>query len=656
MMQAEDFADGSVAFRDLGRHTYCIARSGHGKSAIIRGLVHQLMSEESQALYPCAILYLDPKGDDALAVVREAEALDLSRIALLDPVRAGFSVNPLELPPYQDEEERVRVVNLYTGFVMAIVKEWYGSDLTNAPRMTRIMERILDALYHLSDAPTWIDLNDVVTKLQSGDKAEVDALMKTFSEALGKTGAEELQKALEAIKGFQREAFDPVLTRIERFATDSYLRKLFSVRHSSINFSELIKPGHLTIVRVPAAEVGDHVRSLIMSMVVLKLWFSVLERTGKTTEEERTPVLALVDEFQNLQGMGVLQVLLAEARSHKLGLWLAHQNLDQVDDKMLASILGNTSTQIAGRLSGEDAARIARNWEREQILERQIEARLVTLPDWTFLVREMPGPGQEQQPPYQVVTLPPPTPKRSFDDLKPFYEEMKQRYGLANVEKSLFSKEATQKWMNYLPEGYPELPTRETWLILTALEKKQPANKTDLSKLTTIERDSPGTVQERGITALLETMKDQGIIEIATVKKRGPVSQIDYRLTDTGRRLLACDFATIGEADAMNIATKAREHYISSGLFFMVGRQDLDMERKPDAVVYDYLNNKAILIEVESPSHITTHGDQLKRHMVQIAPFAEEHVWVKMESEAAVKELISQLPADQASRVKIFVV
>ena len=655
-MQAEDFGHGSMSFNDLGRHIYCMARSGHGKSALIRGLVHQLITDEAQKVYPCAVIYIDPKGDDALAMLREAESLDPSKVTILDAIRTGFAVNPLELPPYRDDEDRMRVASLHTGFTQTIMKEWFGSDKTNAPRMLRIIERLQDALYALTDAPTWIDMHDIVTTFQTKDRAEMAKVLATLQEALGKAGADELSRALDSIAAFKEDAFDPVQTRIERFATDPYLKKLFSIRHSTVDFSELIKPGHLTVVRVPAGEVGEQIRNLIMSMVVLKLWFTILERTGKTTEEERTPVILAVDEFQNLQSMGILQVLLAEARSHKLGLWLAHQNLAQIDDKMLGAILGNTATQIAGRLAGEDASRIARNWERNSELEKAIESRLVTLPDWTFLVREQAQPGKEQQPPYQIITLPPPVAKRSYDDLKPFMEEMRQRYGLAKVEKSLFSEEARMKWMSFLSEDYPALPTRETWLALTALEKKGVANKTNISRMTALERDSPGAVQEGGLTTLLEKMKDDRLIEIASVKKRGPVTAIDYRLSAEGTRLLKCGYTDIGKDDAQEIAAKAREYYVSHGQFFQVCRQDLDMPRKPDAAAYDYLNQKAIAVEIESPSHVGTHADQLMRHFQEIEPFNELHVWVKKESEAKVQELLRQLPADQTVRVKLFVV
>jgi DNA-binding PadR family transcriptional regulator len=323
---------------------------------------------------------------------------------------------------------------------------------------------------------------------------------------------------------------------------------------------------------------------------------------------------------------------------------------------MLGAILGNTATQIAGRLAGEDASRIARNWERNSELEKAIESRLVTLPDWTFLVREQAQPGKEQQPPYQVLTLPPPEPKRSYDDLKHFMAEMKQRYGLAKVEKSLFSAEARMKWMSFLSEDYPALPTRETWLVLTALEKKNTANKTEISRMTALERDSPGALQEGGLTALLEKMKDDGLIEIAAVKKRGPVTAIDYRLSNEGERLLSCDYAAIGKEDAQEIATKAREYYVSHGQFFQVCRQDLDMPRKPDAAAYDYLNGKAIAVEIESPGHVDTHADQLMRHFQEVDPFSELHVWIRKESEAKVQDLIRQLPADQAGKVRIYAV
>jgi len=47
-----------------------------------------------------------------------------------------------------------------------------------------------------------------------------------------------------------KEAFDPVLTRLSEFATDPFLRKMFSVRRSTLDFRKLLEPGSFTVIRV----------------------------------------------------------------------------------------------------------------------------------------------------------------------------------------------------------------------------------------------------------------------------------------------------------------------------------------------------------------------------------------------------------------------
>ena len=659
-----DFSHGSMAFTDLGRHVYCIARTGHGKSAILRNLVHQLMTEEAQRLYPCALVYIDPKGDDSLKMLEEAPDLSSSssspsaaaaaddRYVLLDPVRTGFSVNPLELPPYSSPEDRERITSLYEGFFQSLLLEWYGDRVADAPRMIRILETIIHALYQLEDAPTFIDLHDVVTTLQRGDRAEVAKLMQRFNEVLsGREEQEELRNAIQAVAELRSEAFDPVLTRISKFATNSYLRKLFSTRRSTVDMSERIRPGRLTLVRVPASEIGANVRDLIMSLVTLKIWFSVLLRTGQTTEEEgRTPVILMIDEFQNIQGLGVLQTMLAEARSHRLGLWLAHQNLAQVDDRLLKSILGNTGTQIAGRLSGEDANRIASNWDPS--LKQEIVQTLTTIPDYHFLIRELPPPGQEQNPPYEKTTCPPPAAVRSFSSeaLKGFLEEMRTKYGKAKVERSIFSqmKEEIREWER-LSVVQP-IPTKGAWKVLAALSSIERAGFTKICELSGLPR-TPETQK------VLDDLYDLGLIRVASSNAVGTRyygltgKAVDGILPPATKE----GFSSIGGEDAQEIALAARKWYLEHGWFFALARQDLEMKRKVDCVAFDYDNNTAAGVEIESPNHVSTHPEELKAHLLEVEPFQELHVWVREESKARVDELVDQLPADQKEKVRVFV-
>ncbi|MEM2499824.1 MAG: type IV secretion system DNA-binding domain-containing protein, partial [Sulfolobales archaeon] len=377
---------GRLSWRHLQHHVYCVASSGAGKSTLMRNAVVQLQRASREGAFPCSVWFIDPKGDDSLKLLQELESLE--GVLFLDPL-VGFSINPFELPRgYMDRDW---VVSLYIGYLMNLVQEWYGSSHETSPRMFRIMESILRYLYFETDAPTFIDIHDVVVRLRSGEKELVQPILNRVGEVLGRFQAEELRKALESIASMRGEAFDPVLHRLEKFATDPFLKRLFSVRHSTVDFMERLKPGSVTVIR--CAHVGEHIRGLIMSSVVLKLWFTVQFRAALQPEEQRVPAVLFIDEFQELQSLGILRTLLAQARSFKLALWLSHQNLSQLDEELLKTVLGNTAVQIAGPVSGEDARRLARHWDLQFAAE--IEQALVTMPFYTFMVRERSFSGEQ---------------------------------------------------------------------------------------------------------------------------------------------------------------------------------------------------------------------------------------------------------------------
>ena len=54
-------------------------------------------------------------------------------------------------------------------------------------------------------------------------------------------------------------------------------------------------------------------------------------------------ILAL-DEFQIVNDLQILPLILSQARSYRLGLLLAHQTMTQIDNKLLEEIVGNSGT------------------------------------------------------------------------------------------------------------------------------------------------------------------------------------------------------------------------------------------------------------------------------------------------------------------------
>ena len=264
---------------------------------------------------------------------------------------------------------------------MKVIEEWYGADPSRAPRMLRIIRYLISFLYTITDAPTFVDHQD----LDLGHQSEDERVLSEMQDVLDRAEFESLSKELAAIAGMKSDAFDPVLTRLSEFAVDPYLRRLFgAVRYSSVDFADLIKPGRQTVIRVPSHEVGLHIGPLIQSVILLKLWFAVLWRSTRTREEERTSLVLWLDEFQSIQRLQAIETILAQARSQGLCLMLSHQTTAQLDDTLLRIVIGNCGLQAAGRVSGDDAFRLARAWDPEY--KSEIELALVTLPDftWTF--------------------------------------------------------------------------------------------------------------------------------------------------------------------------------------------------------------------------------------------------------------------------------
>src|SRR5208283_1531453 len=174
------------------------------------------------------------------------------------------------------------------------------------------------------DNPTFRDLYFFTSEMYAEGRENRDRLRARLKNR--GIPDEIVQKTIEAIAELEQNAFAPIMNRISNFVLpgNSMTSRTFCSRETTIDWSEIRKPGVVTIFRLP--------RALIMSLIIMNLFTEALkqarefERTGRPASEMTNMVLAM-DEFQWVSKLSTIDTILCEARKFKLFLYMAHQTL-----------------------------------------------------------------------------------------------------------------------------------------------------------------------------------------------------------------------------------------------------------------------------------------------------------------------------------------
>jgi DNA helicase HerA-like ATPase len=127
-----------------------------------------------------------------------------------------------------------------------------------------------------------------------------------------------------------------------------------------------------------------------------------------TPGKKRKPFYLYVDEIHNFLTLSFADIL-SEARKYGLNLILAHQYIEQLDEKIRGAIFGNVGTIIAFRVGSEDAKYLAR--EFYPVFD---ESDLINLPNYHIYLKLMIN-GMASQP-FSAITLPQPERKTSHKE------------------------------------------------------------------------------------------------------------------------------------------------------------------------------------------------------------------------------------------------
>ena len=145
---------------------------------------------------------------------------------------------------------------------------------------------------------------------------------------------------------------------------------------------QVMDEGKILIANLSKGEIGEDASSLLGSMLVTSFQLAALHRTVQE-EQKRKPFYLYIDEVHSFISLSFADIL-AEARKYKLSLFLAHQYIEQIDERVRAAIFGNVGTIISFRVGATDAEYLVR-----EFYPVFTEEDLVNLPKYRMYLKLM---------------------------------------------------------------------------------------------------------------------------------------------------------------------------------------------------------------------------------------------------------------------------
>src|SRR6266704_3082186 len=296
---------------DRRAHMYLIGQTGTGKSTLLETLIHQDMASGQ------GLALLDPHGDlveRVLAGIPESRRADLVYFNVPDSAQPlGF--NPLESVPPQKRSLAA------SGLLDVFKKIWADSW---GPRLEHILRNALLALLDQSQA-TLAD----VSRLLADRAFRKDAMANVYSPQVRDFWLREYESYPPH---FRVEAIAPIQNKVGAFITNPLLNRILTQPHSAFDVRRIMDEGKILLVNLAKGKIGEDTAALLGALLVAKIGMAALSR-AELAEADRRDFYLYVDEFPSFTTTGFAGML-SEMRKYHVGLVLAHQYMEQLDESV----------------------------------------------------------------------------------------------------------------------------------------------------------------------------------------------------------------------------------------------------------------------------------------------------------------------------------
>jgi hypothetical protein len=209
-------------------------------------------------------------------------------------------------------------------------------------------------------------------------------------------------------KTFRIEAVSPIVNKTGQYLSTPLVRNIIGQHSTAMSFRSLMDEGRILLANLSKGRLGKDISALLGSLLVNQLELAAMSRADMAVSDRRNFFLYL-DEAHLIATPAMVE-LFPEARKLHLGIIVAQQYLDQLDEALRYALLGNVGT-LADVLTQEFGPEFS-------------ALDLVNLPNrHAYLKLLVDGTTSR---PFSATMLPPPATSRSCRD--EIIAESRQRY------------------------------------------------------------------------------------------------------------------------------------------------------------------------------------------------------------------------------------
>src|SRR3990167_3311024 len=181
---------------------------------------------------------------------------------------------------------------------------------------------------------------------------------------------------------YEIEATAAIQNKVGQFVSNALIRNIIGQTKSTIDMRRIMDEQKILILDLSKGKIGEDNSRLLGALLITKLQLAAMSRVD-IPEEDRKDFYLYVDEFQNFATESFANIL-SEARKYRLNLIIAHQYIEQLDEKVQAAVFGNVGTIVCFRVGATDA----------EMLEKEFapyitEEDLVNLAKWQVYLKLM---------------------------------------------------------------------------------------------------------------------------------------------------------------------------------------------------------------------------------------------------------------------------